>query len=507
MSQSLEQQLGALKARLIEVNDLRSAGAVLSWDQSTYMPRGGTEARARQRATLSRITHQKATDVALGRLLDQVAARSDELSEIDAALVRVARRDFDKANKVPADFVARASACHAQSYAAWSLARADDNFAGVVDHLRANVEITREYASYFEPFDNVADPLIDAADEGMTTRQIRALFGEIRPALISLIEAISARPPLDASCLNKIVSENDQLAFGMDVVERIGYDFERGRLDKTLHPFCTRFSASDVRITTRFRADDVTDAFFSTVHETGHALYEQGVARELDSTPLGRGTSSGVHESQARLWENIVGRSRGFWSYWYPELQRRFSTAFDGTLVDAFYGAINRVERSLIRTDADEVTYNLHIMMRFDLEIDMLEGRLDVADLPEAWRAKMIEDIGVAPEDDRDGCLQDVHWYSGFMAGRFQGYTIGNVLAAQLYDAALRDRPEVPVEIAAGDCSGLREWLRREVHAHGRTLPPNALIQKATGSALGAGPYLAYLREKFSELYGLKLTS
>jgi carboxypeptidase Taq len=505
VSQTLEQQLSALKERLIEVNDLRSAGAVLSWDQSTHMPRGGAEARARQRATLSRIAHQKATDAELGHLLDWIGARSADLSEIDAALVRVARRDFEKANKVPADFVARASACHAQSYAAWSRARADDDFGAVADHLRANIDITHAYATYFAPFENIADPLIDAADEGMTVRQVQALFREIRPALVASVKVITELPPLDASCLKKAVSESDQLAFGLDVADRVGYDLERGRLDKTLHPFCTRFSAGDVRITTRFREDDVTDAFFSTVHETGHALYEQGVARELDGTPLGRGTSSGVHESQARLWENIVGRSRGFWSYWYPELQKRFPAAFGDTSLDAFYGVINRVERSLIRTDADEVTYNLHIMMRFDLEIDMLEGRLDVADLPEAWRAKMVEDIGVEPTDDRDGCLQDVHWYSGYMAGRFQSYTIGNVLAAQLYNAALRERPGIPSEIAHGDFDGLREWLRREVHMHGRALPPNAVIEKATGEALHAAPYLAYLRGKFSELYGLDL--
>jgi carboxypeptidase Taq len=505
MSQSLEHMVGELRQRLVEIDDLRSAGAVLRWDQATHMPDGGAAARARQRATLSRIAHLKATDVALGRLLDRVQSHVEELSEVDAALVRVARREFERATKVPADFVARASACHAQAYAAWSKARAGDDFPSVLDHLRANVEITREYAHLFAPFEAIADPLIDDADEGMTTARTRALFSEIRPAIVELAAAIAEQPQCDASCLARTVSEQDQIAFAIHAAEMIGYDLNRGRLDKTLHPFCTRFSGGDVRITIRVREDDVTDAFFSTLHEAGHALYEQGVAANLDGTPLGRGASAGVHESQARLWENIVGRSRGFWTHWHPQLQRRFPDAFGDVSLDAFHAAINRVERSLIRTDADEVTYNLHIMMRFDLEIDMLEGRLDVSDLPDAWRARMQTDVGIAPDDDRHGCLQDVHWYSGFMAGRFQGYTIGNVLGAQLYAAACRNHPDIPAALERGDTTPLHDWLRDEVYVHGHRFPPNELIRRATGQDLHARPYLTYLREKFSELYDIRL--
>ena len=503
MSQSVEQQLGSLKQRLAEIHDLRSAGAVLAWDQSTHMPIGGATARARQRATLSRLAHQKATDAELGRLLDGVQPQSRNLSVVDAALVRVARCDFEKAIKVPAEFVARASAHQSESFAAWTRARAENDFATMIPHLRRTVDISRDYAAFFAPFENILDPLIDNADRGMTVAQCRWLFSELRPALSELTKAIAGRPQIDASCLKGAFDEEDQLAFSLSVVERVGYDLTRGRLDKSFHPFCTRFSGGDVRITTRIREDDLSEAFFSTLHEAGHALYEQGVSSDLDGTPLGRGASAGLHESQARLWENMIGRSRPFWVYWFPVLCSKFPEPYANVSLDTFYKAINKVEPSLIRTDADEVTYNLHIMMRFDLEIEMLEGRLDVRDLPDAWRARMIEDLGAVPNSDRDGCLQDVHWYSGYIGGRFQGYTIGNVLGAQLYAAALHAVPDIPSHISQGNYGQLLNWICTEVYQHGRCFNPNELVRQATGAPLNAEPYLNYLREKFNELYGL----
>jgi carboxypeptidase Taq len=297
--------------------------------------------------------------------------------------------------------------------------------------------------------------------------------------------------------------EREQLAFSLSIVKQFGYDLDRGRLDKTHHPFCTKFAAGDVRITTRVNENDLCDALFSTLHEAGHALYEQGVSVALEGTPLGWGASAGVHESQSRLWENIVGRGHRFWEHFYPALQRVFPDRLGNIRFEAFYHAINKVQRSLIRTDADEVTYNLHVMMRFELEIDMLEGRLQVKDLPEAWRARMQSDLGVVVPDDRDGCLQDVHWYGGSVGGGFQGYTIGNILSAQFYAAAVSAHPDIAREIAAGEFATLHAWLRTHLYQHGRKFTPNEIVARATGGAISIAPYMAYLHEKYGALYHL----
>ncbi len=481
------------------------ADAVLEWDQATYMPPGGAQARGRQAAMLSKIAHEKSVDPELGRLLDDVAPYADGLPyESDAAsLVRVARRDFEKAIKLPADFVERSSTLRSASYDAWTRARPANDFAAMRPYLEKNVALSREYAGYYKPWTHVTDPMIDAYDTGMTTDTVRALFAELRGALVPIVRAICDQSPVDDRCLHGTFPEPAQLELGNAVVRRLGYDFARGRIDKTHHPFCTKFSAGDVRITTRVDEHDIGQALFSTIHESGHAMYEQGVSAALADTPLGSGTSAGVHESQSRLWENVVGRGRDFWQHFYPALQAAFMDQFRAVPLDTFYRAINKVQRSLIRTDADEVTYNLHVMMRFDLELDMLEGRLQVEDLPEAWRARIMADLGVAPPDDRDGCLQDVHWFSGGIGGSFQGYTIGNILSAQFYAAAIKARPEIPREIAHGDFARLHGWLVEHVYQYGRKFEPAELVTRATGAPMTIAPYLAYLRGKYGELYNL----
>jgi carboxypeptidase Taq len=494
-----------LKRRYLEINDLSAASAVLNWDQATYMPEGGAEARGRQCATLGRLAHTRATDPALGKLLDDLARIAETLDpdSDEACLVRVGRRDFEKAVRLPEDFVTRASEAASASYNAWTRARPANDFATMRPHLERAVDLSRECAGYLGPYARIADPLIDAADEGMTTETVSALFTELRAVLVPMVRAIAAQPLADNSCLDGNFAEAPQLTFGLEMAKRFGFDLTRGRLDKTHHPFCTRFGSGDIRITTRVRETDISDAFFSTLHEAGHAMYEQGVAAALDGTPLGSGASAGVHESQSRLWENLVGRSRGFWEFAYPMLRKAFPGAFDGVPVERFYRAINRVERSLIRTDADEVTYNLHVMLRFDLELDLLEGRLAVKDLPEAWRARFAADFGITPPDDRDGCLQDVHWYGGGMGGSFQGYTIGNILSAQLFTAALTAHPEIPNEIAQGEFGTLHLWLRENLYCHGRKFSPRVLIEKATGTPMLTGPYIGYLTGKYGDLYKL----
>jgi len=502
----MKASLDELKRRLLEVNDLQMATAVLRWDQTTYMPPGGAEARGRQMATLSRIAHEKFTDPEIGKLLDRLEPETAKLpfDSDEAGLVRATRREYDQAARVPAAFISELNEHCAHSYQVWTEARPADDFARMRPLLERTLEMSREYAGYFPGSESPADPLIDLSDYGMKASDVRRVFGELRTRLVPIVRAITAKPPADDSCLHQHAPEAQQLAFGLEIIRRFGYDFARGRQDKTHHPFMTKFSLGDVRITTRVREDDVTDALFSTLHESGHAMYEQGIDRSYEGSPLASGTSSGVHESQSRLWENVVGRSRGFWNYAYPELQRAFPGPLSKVPLDTFYRAINKVQRSLIRTDADEVTYNLHVMLRFDIEVDLLEGRLAIRDLPEAWRARFESDLGLAVPDDRDGVLQDVHWYSGMIGGAFQGYTLGNVLGAQFYGAACRAHPDIPERIAKGDFATLHTWLRENVYRHGAKFTASELIQRATGGPMSIEPYLGYLWDKYQPLYDLE---
>ena len=317
------------------------------------------------------------------------------------------------------------------------------------------------------------------------------------------MQAITEQAPADDACLRQVFPEAKQWDFGLDIARRFGYDFERGRQDKAPHPFTINFSIGDVRITTRVQEDFLGDALFSTLHEAGHAMYEQGIRTEFEGTPLAGGTSAGVHESQSRLWENLVGRSRPFWRAFYPKLQETFPGQLGSVPLEIFYQAINKVERSLIRTDADEVTYNLHVMLRFDFELALLEGELAVKDLPEAWRERFKADLGIVPPDDRDGVMQDVHWYDGAIGGAFQGYTLGNILSAQFYAAALQAHPEIPAEMEQGEFGTLHAWLVEQVYQHGSKFTANELVQRVTGGPMRIEPYVGYLRGKYGELYDL----
>ncbi len=492
-------KLDELKALLREVSDLNAAAAVLHWDQTTYMPPGGAEARARQLATLAKIAHEKATAPRLGQLLDEVSPDNED----DAALVRVARRDYEKAAKVPPAFTAKLTEHQARTYEAWTRARPANDFASVRPLLEQMLDLSRQLANFFPGYEHIADPLIDYADTGMKASAIRRVFGELREQLVPLVQAIASQPLPDDSCLRQHFPEAQQLAFGESVIRQFGYDFNRGRQDKTHHPFCTTFSIGDVRITTRVKENEFGEALFGTMHEAGHALYEQGVDPRYEATPLAGGVSAGVHESQSRTWENLVGRSRPFWEFFYPKLQETFPAQLKSVPLDTFYRAINKVQRSLIRTEADEVTYNLHVMIRFDFELQLLEGKLAVKDLPEAWHARYQSDLGVRAPDDRDGVLQDVHWYGGVIGGVFQGYTLGNILSAQFFEAATKAHPGIESQIAAGKFDALHGWLRENIYRHGRKYDPDDLVRRATGQPMTIAPYLRYLRRKFGELYRL----
>ncbi|MCC7359174.1 MAG: carboxypeptidase M32 [Anaerolineales bacterium] len=501
----MEAKLTELKARLQEVNDLDMAGAVLGWDQATYMPPGGAEARGRQMATLGRLSHEKFTSDEVGQLLEDLkgyeAGRPYDAN--DAGLIRVTRREYERRVKVPAAWVGRFAEHSAASYQAWTVARPANDFAAVRPNLEKTLDLSRELANYFPGYQHIADPLIDFSDYGMKAESVRALFAELRAALRPIMQAITAHPPADDSCLMQVYPEAAQLAFGAEIIKAYGYDFNRGRQDKTHHPFMTKFSLGDVRITTRVKEHDLAEALFSTLHEAGHAMYEQGIDRAYEGTPLANGTSAGVHESQSRLWENVVGRSRALWQHFYPKLQAAFPQQLSGVPLETFYRAINKVQKSLIRTDADEVTYNLHVMLRLDFELDMLDGKLAVRDLPEAWHERYDSDLGVTAPNDSDGVLQDVHWFAGTIGGAFQGYTLGNILGAQFYAAALKARPEIPDEVAQGQFGTLHGWLTEKVYQPGSKYTAAEVVERATGGPLAIGPYISYLRNKYGELYEL----
>ena len=502
----METKFQELKTRLLEVNDISSAAGLLYWDQSTYMPPGGAAARGRQMATLSRLAHEKFVDPAVGKLLDELVSYEESLDydSDEASMLRVTRREYERATKIPSEFLAEVTSHTSESYQVWTEARPANDFERMRPYLEKTLDYSRQAANFFPGYEHIADPLIESSDYGMKATEVSRVFAELREALVPIVSTITSQEPADDSCLHQHFPEEKQLSFGLEVAKQFGYDMNRGRQDKTHHPFMTKFSLGDVRITTRTKENFLGDALFSTLHETGHALYEQGIRMDLEGTPLAGGTSSGVHESQSRLWENMVGRSRGFWYYYYPKLQSVFPEQLGSVSRDTFNRAINKVERSLIRTNADEVTYNLHVMLRFDFELAMLEGKLEIRDLPDAWRERFEADFGIVPPDDKDGVLQDVHWYFGLIGGSFQGYTLGNILAAQFYTSAFKAHPEIPAEIKRkGEFSTLHNWLKENLYQHGSKYTAPEIIERATGSPLSIKPYIAYLKLKYGYFYNL----
>ena len=501
----MEKKYQELKTRLQEINDIESAGSVLHWDMLTQMPPGGGEARGRQMATLELIAREKFVDPALGRLLDDLQPYAEALpyDSDQASLIRVARRDYERAIKVPPTFSAEFDEHSSRSYLAWAEARPANDFKKVQPLLEKTLDYSRQLANFFPGYAHIADPLIDFDDYGMKAATISQLFQELRQQLVPIVKAITSQQAADDSALRKHFPAAQQLKFAAEVVRRLGYDFQRGRIDQTPHPFCTGFSIGDVRIATRVEEDYLGEALFSDIHEAGHAMYEQGIDPALEATLLQDSPSAGIDESQSLLWENVVGRSRGFWEYFYPQLQAEFPGQLKGVSLDTIYRAINKVARTPIRTQADEVTYNLHIMLRFDLELQLLEGKLAVRDLPEDWRERFTRDIGITPANDRDGVLQDVHWYGGQIGGTFQGYTLGHILSAQFYQAALRQHPQIPAEMKQGNFDTLRTWLVENIYRHGSKFTTPEIVERVTGGPLTIEPYIQYLKTKYGELYTL----
>lgn len=498
----MSEKLSKLKELLGEVSDLNKAASVLSWDQQVNMPPGGSEGRGQQLATLGKIAQEKFTADEIGKLLDDLKQEYADGDSDDAAMIRVAARNYDKAIRVPAEFVAEQAIVSTKAFEAWVNARRKSDFSIFLPHLEKNVELVKKYVSFFPPADHPYDTLLDDYEPGMKTAEVKAIFDGLRPKQVKLIKAIAATKQVKDDFLHKKYNEKKLWDFGVNVITQYGYDWNRGRQDKAPHPFETSFNVNDVRITTRFEADNPMATLFSTFHESGHAMYEQGVNPAYERTPLANGTSLAVHESQSRMWENLVGRSLPFWEHFYPKLKKTFPSQLDGVSLKSFYKAINKVEPSFIRVNADEATYNLHIMLRLELEIGMVEGSIAIKDLPEIWNAKMQEYFGITPPNDAMGVLQDVHWSYGSI-GYFSTYALGNLVSAQLWEKINKDIRDLDDQIRQGNFSELLGWLRTKVHVHGHKYDPQDLVQMVTGSKITPEPYVRYLTKKYSEIYGL----
>ncbi|HEY5984385.1 MAG TPA: carboxypeptidase M32 [Anaerolineales bacterium] len=500
----MKQTLDQLKEILGEIADLNSALSLLGWDQQTYMPAGGSESRGQQLATIGKIAHQKATSPQVGELLQALKEefRGVSLDGDDAALVRVAARDYDKAVRVPAEFVAEQAVVTTKAFEAWREARSKSDFEIFRPHLEKVLELVKRYVTFFPPADHPYDVLLDDYEPGMKTADVQRIFDTLRPQQVQLIKSIAAKAPVNDKFIHRKFNEQKLWEFSAEITRAFGYDWNRGRMDKAPHPFETSFSRDDVRITNRYEPDQPLSTLFSAMHEAGHAMYEQGINNTLERTSLGHGASLAVHESQSRMWENIVGRSLPFWELMYPRFKRVCPTQLDGVGLKAFHRAINKVQPSFIRVNADEATYNLHIMLRLELEIKMVEGSLAIKDLPAIWNQKMQEYLGITPRNDAEGVLQDVHWSYGSI-GYFSTYALGNLISAQVWEKVRKDIPDLESSIRAGKFEGLLQWLRENIHRHGRKFDPQDLVQRVTGSRITPEPYMRYLTTKYSEIYGL----
>lgn len=500
----MEEKLAQLKTKLAEIVDLSQAAALLGWDQQTYMPPAAAEARGNQQAVLGRIMQEWATSPELGKLLDELKPYGESLdpNSDDARLIKVTAKDYAKATCVPTEFVVEFAQVTSLAQQGWVDARQKSDFSIFQPHLEKIVELRRKYASFFPGVEHPYDALLDDFEPGMKTEDVKAIFSALRPQQVELIKAIAEKPQVDDSFLHQPFDERAQWDFGVEVITKFGYDWNRGRQDKSAHPFTQGMALNDVRITTRVDPSFLNSMLFGTMHECGHALYGLGSSPALDRTGLEGGASMAVHESQSRMWENLVGRSLPFWQHFYPRLQEVFPSQLANVSLNAFYKGINKVQPSLIRVEADEATYNLHIMLRLEIEIAVIEGNLAVKDLPEAWNTRMQEYLGLTPANDAQGVLQDIHWsFGGF--GYFSTYALGNLVSAQLWEKINQDIPVLDDQIRAGQFENLLGWLRTNIHVHGRKFEPQELVQQVTGSKIDPAPYMRYLGKKYSEIYGL----
>lgn len=494
-----------LREILAETTELARALHLLDWDQQTYMPPGGIEARAGTRAALERLVHERFIRDEVGALLEELEKEvGDTSADADLArLVRVTRRAYDHRRKLPSRLVEAVARATTLGVNAWERAREANDFTEFEPHLKEIVALQVEMAQALGYESDPYDALLDLFEPEMKSAAVDRLFADLKAELVPLARAILERDHLvDDSVLRRSYDPEKQWAFTLRVIETLGFDLKRGRQDRSTHPFTIGLAPGDVRLTTRIDENNLASGLYSSIHEAGHGMYEQGLPVQHFNTPLCDAVSLGIHESQSRLWENVIGRSRAFWRHFFPQLKELFPAQLHDADAEAVYRAVNKVTMRAIRVEADEVTYNLHIFLRYELERELIQGSLSVGDLPEAWRVKTKEYLGFEPASDLEGVLQDIHWSSGLF-GYFPTYTLGTVLAVQLYEKAVEAHPSIPAEMEKGNFSPLLDWLRRNVHQHGARYTPVELVQKATGAPIAAGPYLAYLRRKYTEIYNL----
>jgi len=507
---ALRLRLLLLLTHLSRIHKLETVAQLLSWDEQVNLPKGSADLRAEQHAVLAETIHAAASDPRLGELIAKLSSAEEggTLGAEERLVVREAQRDYERATKLPVAFVRAKAAQSSVGFHAWAKARADDDFASYAPVLERNLELAREEAAYLGweggGGSRAYDYMIDKHDPGLSAAVIEGLFGELRAGLVPLVREITeakgaAEKARAARARLRGFAVDAQREFLGEVTQRLGFDYERGRIDVSLHPFCAGTGA-DIRMTTRFNEDDPLDSLFSAIHETGHGLYEQGLPLAHHATALGKAAGMGVHESQSRLWENQVGRSRAFWAFFEPRFREKFAEPLRGVSSEELYLAVNAVEPTLIRVDADEVTYNLHIILRFEIERQLFSGALKVRDLPEAWAALSRELIGLEPESDRVGVLQDVHWSDGAF-GYFPSYCLGNMIAAQLWEAVRAEEAGLEADFARGDFGRLLGWLRKNVHAAGKRYDALELTQRVTGRPLSPEPLLRYLKDRYLPLY------
>lgn len=479
--------------------DVRAALALMQWDQETYLPAKGTGFRAQQVATLSEIAHELATADKLGSLLDSLENASG-LNETEKKNISKNREDFTRQKKYPPAFVRKMSETVSKSFNAWNLAKKENRFPLFEKELEELVILKKEETEILGYTDHPYDALMDEFEKGCTVNLVDKIFGNMLPKLQDILEKIRHSTPPEDSFLFKSFDKKKQWDFGMQVIAELGFDFEAGRQDLSSHPFSTSFNKYDVRITTRIDENDFSSMLFSCIHETGHALYEQGLPESEYGLPSGEFASLGMHESQSRLWENHVGRSRAFWKFHFPMAAERFPDAFTGVSEEIFYKAVNKVKPSLIRTESDELTYHFHVMIRYEIEKMLIRGDLKTSDIPACWNELYKKWLGVQVPDDQHGCLQDVHWSHGSF-GYFPTYSLGSFYAAQFFASACKSDPQLNDKMENGDTAGLLQWLRQRIHVSGRTFNSEETCQRATGETLNVQYFLDYLLDKFGKIY------
>jgi len=486
-------QIERLRVVLAEIADLNHAQQILEWDARVSMPRAGAKARADVASTVTQLAHGRLVSDEVGKLLADLNDADHDPGSVEGALIRITRREWERASRIPSELAGELAQASGVGVAAWDKAKAASNFESFRPHLERQLELKRRYIACFPKTEDPYDVLLDEFEEGVTTAQVEEIFGHLKGELVQLVERHRADSVEDIS--GPFPVERQQEA-GQLVLAAFGYDPESWRLDETPHPFAAKPGAGDIRLTTHTDERDLT-SLFSTMHEFGHGVYEFDIDSSFARTPLGRGTSSAIHESQSRTWENLVGRSRGFWTWFYPQLQSLFPDALGGTDEDSFVRSVSAVRPGLIRGDADEVTYGLHIILRFELERELLAGTVEVTDLPELWNARMKESLGVDVPDDARGVLQDMHWSAGLF-GYFPTYQLGNVVSVQIWERARAELGDLEEQFAGGEFSQLREWLSEQIYRHGSRYPPPELLRRVTGSGIDSEPYLKYLHAKFA---------